>query len=389
MKRQGGISAARVELIGASPEGCLSRMAEEGILFWDFQAVDELTVRVNVCAGDIPKIRRCGKKTMCSVEIVSLYGLVPRLRAMGMRILYLPVLLGLLLLVFWLQSHIWFFTVTGNETVPVEEILRVLEENGVGFWTSTDSLEMNSLKNRVLEDLPELGWITVNTEGPMAQVVVRERAEKPAISEDSTPANLVAKKAGVIESIDATGGTPVVKPGDIVAAGDLLISGVPNLDKTMLLTRAEGEVYANTWTRLTASMPETVARKSYTGRKFVGYRITFGKNTINFYKTSGISYGEYDKIMEQTRLTLPGGYQFPVTFTKCTFREYESEAAPLEEAEVQTRLEAAITAQLQLHLSAGSILDKQLSLSLEDGVYTLSGVVECREEIGSVAKIKD
>lgn len=377
------------KITGACPEDCLSRIAAAGIRFRDFQKVDELTVSIKISQRDIPTVRRCAKKTMCSLDLLGISGLVPRLRAMGKRVCYLPVLAALAVLVFWLQGHIWFFSVSGNETIPTERILWVLEENDIRFFTKADSLDMNTVKNQILEDLPELGWITINTEGGYAQVLVRERTEKPAISEDAAPSNVVAKKSGVISQVEVTGGTASVTEGDIVSEGDLLISGISDLDKTMLLTRAQGEVYAHTWTPVSAKMADQVIEKVYTGREETGYQLTWGKKTINFYKTSGISYGDYDKIMESVRAELPGGYELPVTLTKITWREYTPTPVPLEEGQAETVLEESIGRQLRLSLTAGSVVETRLELLQEDGKFLLSGVAECQEEIGTEIKIKD
>lgn len=378
-----------VKIIGACPEDCLSRMAAGGVRFRDFHKPDELTVSVKIAQQDIAEVRRCAKKTMCSLEFIQVSGLIPRLRAMGKRICYLPVLLALVGLVFWLQSHIWFFTVSGNETVPTEKILWVLEENGIRFFTPEDSLDMNTVKNQILEDLPELGWITINTEGGHAQVLVRERAEKPALSEDATPSNVVARKSGVISRVEVTGGTASVSEGDIVSEGELLISGISDLDKTMLLTRAQGEIYAHTWNPIKVKTADFLSQKAYTGRETTGYQLKIGKKTINFYKSSGISYGNYDKITESVRVSLPGGYTLPVTIRKITWREYTPSAISLEEGQAQSLLEEAALRQLRLSLTAGSVVETRLELLQEDGKFILSGVAECQEEIGTEIKIKD
>ena len=119
----------------------------------------------------------------------------------------------------WLQTHIFFFSVSGNETVPAERILWVLEEYGIKFGVPADAVDLNAVKNQVLAQLPELGWITINTEGASAEVVVRERAEKPAISRASGPANVTAKKSGLITEVEVTGGSPAGSEGQYRGKG--------------------------------------------------------------------------------------------------------------------------------------------------------------------------
>ena len=209
------------------------------------------------------------------------------------------------------------------------------------------------------------------------------------LSKDASPANIVARKNGIVESVDASGGTSQVKPGDVVVQGELLISGVSNLDKTLLLTRAEGEITARTWNRVNVLDLDQRAEKNYTGRCETAWRVTFGKKTINFCKTSGISYGEYDKIMESTSLVLPGGYALPVTVTRITVREYETGTVLVPPEEAEQSLAKAALRQLSMDMLAGMVLNQDLTLAQTEGAYHLTGVAECREEIGSVAVIKE
>lgn len=378
-----------LEITGACPQDALTLLAAQGVRLGPIHRVDELTFRLELPAGSLPTVQRCAKQAMCELEVLEIHGLVPWFRSLGLRALYPVVLLCLVWLVFWLQGHIWFISVSGNVTVPTEKILWALEENGVGFWTDTEKLDMNVLRNAVIDDLPALSWITVNTQGGHAAVEVRERAEKPVISRDASPANIVARKSGIVESVDASGGTPQVKPGDVVTAGQLLISGVSDLDKTLLLTRAEGEIVGRTWTATDVVCPDSIQKKAYTGRETTLRRLTLGKKTINFSKTSGISYGEYDKIIENVSLVLPGGYALPVTFTKITCREYTVQDVPLTPEVAQIQMDASAQRQLELDMLAGQVLTKNLELQETEGAYRLTGIAECREEIGAVAVIKD
>ena len=244
---------------------------------------------------------------MCQLEIAGVSGLIPGIRAMGLRIL-LPIWLVLLTLgVFWLQGHMLFFRVEGNTTLPDLMILDALEQCGVGFFTQEDQVDLNLLKNQMISRLPELSFLTINHRGPVAQVVVREREEKPILAGSAAPANILAAKDGLITSVTATGGSQVIRPGEFVTKGQLLISGVTNLDKTLMISRAEGEVYARTWNALDAVTADELAYKRRTGRETRVFAVTFGKKKIKFYKTSGISYGNYDKMTTEKPLTLPGG----------------------------------------------------------------------------------
>ncbi len=367
----------------------MSRITAQGVRFRNYHKTDELTAFMRIPWSKLPVAQTAAKKAMCTMETVQISGTVPSLKGMKTRLL-VPGLLALLIcIVFLLQGHIWFFKVAGNEYIPEEKIIRALEECGVGFFSKSDELDLNLLKNQMLTKLPELGWITVNIQGGVAQVVVRPRAEKPETAESAAPANIVAEKNGLITNVVTTGGTAAVKPGDLVSEGQLLISGVTNLDKTLLLTRAEGEVYARTWASLQGISPKKIRKKVYTGEEKTIISVTCGKKTVKISKTSGISYGDYDKISLRKPLTLPGGYTLPISLTVTTLREYRLEDQLLSKEDASGLLEQATLRNLRQSLTAGKLLSRDFSVEQTQQVYALKGTAECQEEIGRVDEIKD
>lgn len=380
---------ARIQITGANPEECLYRMVRAGIPFRDYRKTDPLTAHLVISASALKQAEGIAEKNLCNLATEEIYGIVPFLRSMGWRICY-PVILCLILVgVFLMQNYIWFLEVEGNTMIPSERILRLLEGQGIGTGASIKDLDMNQLKNRLLTQEPQLRYITINTQGGMATVIVREREEKPENTRPVQPADIVAKKGGIITQVTPTGGTPVVQPGDVVTEGQLLISGVTRLDKTLILTRAEGEVYARTFYHSTLVTPVSCMEKNYTGRECKRFSVSFGKKTINFYKSSGISYDNYDRMTCRTALTLPGGYRLPVTLIVTTCREYQPVPVAVSEPDAETLLYASLEEQLKLKMTAGEILSHSMTISTDDRGIVLSGNTFCREEIGSAAEIKD
>ena len=380
---------AVLRITGACPEDLLCRLADLGIRFRDYRKQDVLTAQLRIPLEHLEDARAAAGRAMCDLEVLEVDGLLPTLAAMRLR-LVLPLVLALLLgFTWWLQGHILFFRVTGNETVPAEEILEGLEQCGVRFFTPWDSLNPNRLKHQMLSRLPELGFVTVNQRGCVAEVEVRPREEKPVLTGNAGPANILAQQAGLITRVVVTGGTAQVRPGELVTRGQLLISGVTDLDQTVMLSRAEGEIYARTWERIEAMTPENLAKKHLTGRKTTVYGLTLGKKTIKFCKTSGISYRNYDKMTSVKPLTLPGGYQLPLSLNVTVFREYEPQTAVLSRQQAKQLLTAAVQRQLQENMVAGELLSLRSQVTQQGGRYVLTGTAECQQEIGMVAEIQD
>lgn len=106
---------------------------------------------------------------------------------------------GIVLWGLWLALSsvlIWDIRITGNESVPREEILRALEENGVrrGAWGL--SVNGEDIRNHLLLEIPELSWAAVNVSGCRADVQVRERRPAPELLDRKTPCNITARRGG-------------------------------------------------------------------------------------------------------------------------------------------------------------------------------------------------
>lgn len=371
----------QAHITGPYPEALLKNLSDGGISFWNFQKTGDMEATFCIDGKYKEQVEGMGKGYL--VEWEPIKGVYPGARRMRLRLL-LPVTLCMIsLLVFYLQSRVWFITVQGNASIPGEVILRTLEECGVGMGTA--GFDLYEVKNYLLSRIPELSWCTINREGPLAEVVVRERTGEEMEEEEEVPVNLVAGLSGVVESVTVLDGTAQVKPGDVVQEGSVLISGFTDLERTILVTGASGEVMARTWREVDCVLPKNRLEKSYTGKIRRLISLEIGKKTINFYKSSGISYHEYDKMKVENPLTLPGGYVLPVSLNITTLAEYES--VPAVEVMAEEILSDSIQTQVLHQLLAGVILDVEQTMKEGQESYCISSVVECREEIGRAVKI--
>ena len=82
------------------------------------------------------------------------------------------------------------------------------------------------ITHHLLSQIPELAWVGIRLEGTR---VVLEVAEREIVLQDQNlPGDVVAAKSGLIEQIIPLVGLPLVKEGDTVVAGQVLISGRPH-----------------------------------------------------------------------------------------------------------------------------------------------------------------
>ena len=385
-------SEVLVRAEGRFPERVLNLCGGLGIPLRDPRQDTPDTLTFWVSARDWRRLRPYEPETGCVFRVLERRGaLLRRLRRRPVLAVS-AVVIGAAL--FLGSFFVWDFQVTGNETVPTERILRALERQGVGLGSFGLSLDGESLRNHVLEEIPELAWISVNVSGCLAKVDVRERVPAPALLDEAAPTNVTARRDGLILEVRALDGMAAVGPGAAVRAGELLISGVEDLSETVGGSRVmagHGSVLARTWRTLTTSVPLSGLAKRYTGQERTGLSLVLGQRRIKFFSNRGISDLEagtnYDKITERTPWTLLG-VPLPVTTTRETYRFYELVPAAWTVAQVRDRAEAALRFQLQTEVEPyGEIRSALCSFRQRGDTLDVTLSAECVEEIGVLTPV--
>lgn len=373
--------SVRVELTCADPGGALGVVVESGIPVWDAQEQEVLTVTFRVRRRDMTLLENLAQRKLWHLKLSSRIGLY--WRAVGL--LRRPVLLiGMVILLAasaYLPSRVFFIRVEGNSAVPTRLILEKAEACGIGFGASRRLVRSQRLKDALMEAVPQLQWAGVTTSGCVATITVRERTEEPEPVQGGV-SSILAGHDGVILSMTVTRGTARFTPGQAVRAGDVLISGYTDCGFCIRADRAEGEVFAQTRRELTALTPENWQAEGQNPVSEKKYALIIGKKRINFYKGSGISGTTCDKMYVEYYLTLPGGFQLPVCIVTETWTQCERASCSVAEESAFCLLSDFAEGYLAEQMTAGSVTDRQVSLSAEDGFYCLTGQYACIEMIG-------
>ena len=382
--------ACRVRIMGGSPAWAVSRLSEARILLRDVTPVDDFTIEAHILLRDTARADAACTRAMCTMEILETSGASRTFSGLRRRWCFALLLTLVITAGYFIPKFVFFYRVSGNDRVPAEQILRELNDLGVGFGTYGPNIKPQDLKNQMLRRIPELQWLTVTQNGMCAEVVVRERPEREPVLDRTTPQNVVASRAGVITEVLCFDGNCLVVPGQAVEAGQLLVSAYTDLEFKTQVSAARAEVYAETVRHTETLLPETALRKLPTGtRKQVS--LLLGSRRLCLWG-DGNSSQDCDKTTERRFFTLPGGYFLPIGLEIVTIFSYDTYETAADADAARESMEELAARRIREDLIAGTAEQISYRFTREDGCFRLETRAECVEMIArqtGVAFLKD
>lgn len=369
-----------VELTGADVPRLLRLITKEGIRAERIEFLSALTVRFLIYLPDYPRIRKMIDRTGAELKITGRFGARGTVWKWKNRKILLCFLSLLILLNIFLQSRVLFIRVEGNERIPSRMILECASGCGVSFGMSRRELRSEKTKNMLLELIPELSWVGVNTQGCVGVITVQERDLVSAMKEQ-TPGNLVASDDGIVVRMDVTQGNPICVVGKAVRAGDVLVSGYTDLGIATRVVSPQAEIFAMTQHGVDVVIPEKSFYRSADSVCVKKYGLQLGKNRINFYQDSGILYPTCGKMTEIDYLTLPGGWELPVALVTETYQICELEVSARSMADSVHQLVTVARRYQSERMVAGKILSQKTEVLRQRGQIGLHFDFECEEMI--------
>ncbi len=380
-----------VRLTGLFPERIVNLCAQEGIDFWAMEWLDEHTVRFITRRHTLGLLEELAGRVGCAVERESSRGLPDFLERFRTRYAFLVGLVFALCAVSFLSRFVLTVEVSGNEKVPTAVILSQLRRLGVRPGAYGPALERKQLAQEALVELKDLSWMAINLYGTRVEVIVREAVKEPERLDESGWFDIVAQADGLITHIEPEQGDAVVKDGDVVAKGDILIAGTVTLEPPLYSdlpvryyqTHARGRVWARTWRTITAAIPMQTTVKDYTGEEKSTWSLNFLGQRIKIFGNTGISWPMYDKITTVRPVVLPGGRALPFSLYRETFREYLPQTVEVDRSAAQTMLEEELQKQLTALIGEdGEVESVRFSTRAVDGRLEVTLTAQCMEEIG-------
>lgn len=215
------------------------------------------TMRGTVQAAEYRSLCKIARRLGLKMRIEKKHGIYFTLKRHRDKIGFAAGAIFAAAVVLFLNLFVWEINISGNKAVSSEEIMATLANSGLKTGTLRTAHDARKIEWNIMNDNKEIAWATVNIQGCCVNVVVSEtRREAEMKYDDDKPVNIIAAKYGVIRKMDVFDGQGVVKVGDAVMKGDLLVSATfEDRHGKLTLKHSRARVMAETDYEITAEFP--------------------------------------------------------------------------------------------------------------------------------------
>lgn len=245
------------------------------------------TMRGTVQAAEYRSLCKIARRLGLKMRIEKKHGIYFTLKRHRDKIGFAAGAIFAAAVVLFLNLFVWEINISGNKAVSSEEIMATFANSGLKTGTLRTAHDARKIEWNIMNDNKEIAWATVNIQGCCVNVVVSEtRREAEMKYDDDKPVNIIAAKYGVIRKMDVFDGQGVVKVGDAVMKGDLLVSATfEDRHGKLTLKHSRARVMAETDYEITVEFPleqviETTGgvKKSVKGIEIMGLSIPLGSS---------------------------------------------------------------------------------------------------------------
>lgn len=331
------------------------------------------------------------RKTRTRIKVLKKKGLPFFLFRYRKRIIFPLVFLVASCLFGYFSRFIWKIELNGNSYVTEESMISYLESRNISFGTLKSKIDCTALELALREDFDNIIWTSISVEGTDLVIEIQEKmAETSSSSFDAGEElcyNIVAAKDATIDSIITRKGTPCVKAGDEVVAGQVLVEGEQIVlddngeEKLAYPSVADADVTGVVSYEYEDSIPvtETLTEELDSGISAISISLQ------NYYIEIPNPFWRKEENWKLWKYVSPkSGFQFPlpVSFGLCTSYVTEKEEHTVSEEEALRRAQLNLTKFISnLEKNGVFIVDKNIIMEEKKNEYQISGIINAKESI--------
>lgn len=268
------------------------------------------------------------------------------------------------------SNYVLNIKILGNESRSSQDIIAVLNENGVNIFNPLNLKTNENIEQIILDNFSEVSMVSVIKKGNTILINIKERLVNDEYEQVGKHTSLIATNDGIITDIQLIQGTLLVKIGDIVRTGDYLVAPyVIDSSGNKISIEPKANIYADVWLSGESEHYDVKKITEKTGNQITERAVVF-LNQIVYTNKIELSFKEYE--MEITERYLSKSI-IPIKYK--TIKYYETTTyffeQPFSEVELSKIQEAKDLTFLRLDKDE-DVKSESYIISSENGITKVS-----------------
>lgn len=374
------------EAIGESPEKLINLSVKNSIGLWDLKKVNK-NLYGKMMLPEFENFQDISRKYGFNVSATKEYGL-PTVKLRYSKRWGAVIGAAIFGLMLWLSSmYIWKINVSGNCEIPTESIITAAKKCTIYPGSFKNKIDSSLAEHKIMSEFGNIAWMSINIEGSCVNIVIKEKINSPQTIGESEPCNIVAARDGQIERLETYKGTPVVKSGDVVTQGTLLVSGVVEAaDFKSNLVQSDCKAFAKTKHKIEKRIPLTTVQAKDTGKIVKKYKIRIFDKEIPIWPSEKVddTY-RCENFSDNIKFF---GFEIPLSIFCQKYYEQECAEKNITPEEAKEKIIEELNKNQFKTSEDIQVLEKIEEETQENGEYIYKATFICMENIAKREKIE-
>lgn len=347
-----------VRVSGVLPSNALSVAAENKILLKNIKRISPVCFEAEILSRDEARIRLLLQDNY-KIEILSKKGTAYAFIRLAKRYTFVLGMLLAIVALFVFSKRVMIVKVYGSDD---KQIYDTVKNSGVIAWHGAAKNSLQAATDSVMQ-IDGVIWANIEIKGICANVFVQQEKQE---NELAASGPIVAKSDGVVKNLIVYSGTPMVKNGDTVFSGQVLVENYEMRGEERIEVNARAKALTQTWYVQSETIPLVEQKNVFTGQKKVRTEINL------FGKSFAFEKGEpFENAIEDKKEIFSSF--LPIKIIQYNLREVKKEAVQTDAETLARQSEIDLGKKLMQQLpQEAKVMDKNVEVVNGDDCITVS-----------------
>ncbi|MEW9500466.1 sporulation protein YqfD [Jeotgalibacillus marinus] len=375
----------RVTLKGKAYATVIHRLHRDSVSLHQLKSIGEHEVEFYISYQSLSALRKAVFRSGCTISLHRGKGLAYDVENVVLVRSFMLWLVVAIAIVIGGSQFVWSIEFTGATPEIQQEVNEVLKKEGFQIGRLQRSLTSEDKMAPLLYDkIDNLSWMGMEWQGTKLIVRLKEK-QGIEMDEQLSSSQIIASKAGTIQSMLIESGQAVENVNSVVKKGQLLVTGLVGREEDKQLVPSKGIVMAETWYEVNVTIPQTLTVETLTGNmeSRTSFELFGWESPPIHFKKNAFSLATEEETIHTYELF---GKEIPLKRKSVQFSEINRSKEKLEPSQaIDIAKEVAREEVLSLIGGGGSIQhEKILHEQIENGKVKLTLYIQAIEDIAEV-----